>query len=90
MDYHQIENFCKVYECGTISGASRELFISEQGLSKSILKCEREIGFDLFKRTTRGLELTEAGSMVLEKAKSVIKAMKEFDSGKQKISLVGH
>ena len=81
MDYHQIENFCKVYECGTISGASRELFISEQGLSKSILKCEREIGFDLFKRTTRGLELTEAGSMVLEKAKCVIKAMKEFDAG---------
>ena len=81
MDYHQIENFCKVYECGTIPGASRELFISEQGLSKSILKCEREIGFDLFKRTTRGLELTEAGSMVLEKAKCVIKAMKEFDAG---------
>ena len=48
MDLRQIEFFLKLYEEKNFTKASQKLYISQQGLSKSIYKLEKELGFLLF------------------------------------------
>lgn len=55
MDIKVLNDFAVVYECGSINRAARELFISPQGLSKSISKLEAETGIPLFMRTYEGM-----------------------------------
>ena len=45
------------------TNASKELFISQSALSKSISRLEKKLGFPLFVRNTREVELTAAGKV---------------------------
>jgi DNA-binding transcriptional LysR family regulator len=52
--------------------AAREQ-IGQPALSLQILKLERELGVRLFDRTSRSVRLTRAGSMLVERARAVLK-----------------
>lgn len=58
MDYGMLGAFAAVYECGSINKAAKELFMSPQGLSKSLARLEGELGCPLFERTHQGLNPT--------------------------------
>ena len=53
--------FKTVAEIGKISAAAEALFISAPALSTSISRLEKELGFPLFERKNRRVELTDAG-----------------------------
>lgn len=57
----QIESFLGVAEAGNFSRASRRLGIAQPALSQAVKDLEAELGVRLFDRTTRRVELTEAG-----------------------------
>lgn len=59
MQLQQIQYFIQLYKDQNMTKASRALFISQQGLSKSISKLEKELGLVLFKRTAAGVTPTE-------------------------------
>ncbi len=61
MPFHKIEYFMKVAECLNFSAAAQQLYVSQPGLSKAISELENELGVKLFTRSTRKVELTEAG-----------------------------
>ncbi len=58
MDYGMLGAFATLYECGSINKAAKELFMSPQGISKSIARLEGELGCPLFERTHQGLDPT--------------------------------
>ena len=55
-----------------ISEASKELFISQPSLTKSIKDLERELGIVIFDRTNKGTELSKDGEVFLGYAKQVL------------------
>lgn len=61
MNMKQIEFFINVADSKNIYRASQKLFISKQGLSKSLQTLEAELSIPLFVRSAQGLELSEAG-----------------------------
>lgn len=61
MELKQIEFFLKVYEEKNFTKASKALFITQQGLSRSIANLEKEFGFPLFNRTATAVLPTEYG-----------------------------
>lgn len=61
MELRQIQYIMQLFKDSNITKASRKLFISQQGLSKSINRMEDELGFPLFERSTSGVIPTEAG-----------------------------
>ncbi|ENZ6559034.1 LysR family transcriptional regulator [Enterococcus faecium] len=72
MELRQIQYFLKICETLHFSKAAEALNISQQPLSFQIKKLEEELGFSLFKRTTRSVEITPAGK---EFQKNVEKAL---------------
>lgn len=62
MELRQIQYFIHLYKSGSITKSSQSLFISQQGLSKSIQKLEEEIGFPLFRRSVYGMTPTMAAN----------------------------
>lgn len=61
----------EVERVGSISQAAQNLYIAQPNLSKSIKDLEKELGFPLFKRTSNGVQVTEAGSEFLYHAKQI-------------------
>ena len=59
MELRQIQYFIQLYKDRNITRASKHLYISQQGLSKSINRLEEELGFSLFHRHTSGVIPTE-------------------------------
>ncbi|MBH3259206.1 LysR family transcriptional regulator [Serratia marcescens] len=68
----QLEVLVKIYECGGISEAARQLNISPSAISKNLSGLESQLGLTLIKRTTRTLKLTEAGEYLVHRAQEIL------------------
>ncbi len=71
MDTQHIREFTVLAECLSYSEAAARLFISQSTLSKHIIAIEKELGYVLFKRSTRSIELSEEGSIFLHYASQI-------------------
>lgn len=56
--------FYVVANCGSLTKAAQELYISQPAVSQSIKQLENQIGGRLFVRTSKGMELTYEGKMI--------------------------
>ena len=68
MRLNQLEYFIKVVECGSITKAAQELYLSQPSLTKAISSLETEYDLKLFSRTCRGLNVSPEGRDFLEYA----------------------
>ena len=71
MESRDLRNFARVARCGSFSRAAEELGVVQSALSRQILKLERELGVELFARHGRGVYLTSAGSLLLDRAEEI-------------------
>ncbi|PZD94988.1 LysR family transcriptional regulator [Paenibacillus sambharensis] len=71
MNIEALEYFIKVYEKKSVSAAAKDLFITPQGISKTIKQLEMELEAELFTRGPRGMEATEAGELLHARAKHI-------------------
>lgn len=85
MDTRALVAFKTVCDAGSIGHAAEKLFITPQGLSKSMARLEAELGCVLFVRTSRGVEPTQAGRLLYERADQIAGIL---DSLRQSIAAV--
>lgn len=71
MDTRHLKYFIAVAEELNISRAAVRLNLSQPPLTRHIQELEDELGVLLFKRTTWGVQLTEAGKMLLVRARGI-------------------
>jgi DNA-binding transcriptional LysR family regulator len=64
--------FAVVAEELHVGHAAARLFISQPALSQQIRALEQQVGLPLFVRHPRGMELTEAGAVLLDEAREVL------------------
>ncbi|MCU1585651.1 MAG: LysR family transcriptional regulator [Microbacteriaceae bacterium] len=74
MELRRLEHFVAVAEERNFTRASRRLNLVQSALSVSIKTLERELGTDLFRRTTHQVDLTDAGHVLLPEARKTIAA----------------
>lgn len=77
MHNDSLEIFAKVVEYKSFSAASRVLYISPVAIRKHIDKLEKELGVSLFKRSSKGVILTEKGEILYD----AVKRMQEIYEG---------
>jgi LysR family nitrogen assimilation transcriptional regulator len=71
MESKELRNFARIARCGSFSRAAVELGVAQPALSRQVSKLERELGVALFARHGRGVHLTSAGSLLLDRAEAV-------------------
>lgn len=81
--------FYTVAKTGNISKASKELFISQPAISKSISKLEASMNVTLFYRTSRGVVLTEEGRILYKAASSAFDTLEAAGERIDKIKTLG-
>lgn len=72
MEIWQMRYFIQVYNDKSFSKASKNLYISQQGLSKTIRNMEDELQISLFERSSKGVNPTEYGDILLEKTQEIV------------------
>lgn len=75
MDIRQLRYFQHVAETGSFSRASALLRISQPAVSRQVQKLEQELGTDLFVRHGYGVKLTEAGTLLLERSRGLLRLL---------------
>ena len=75
MDIRQLSYFIAIVDEGSFSGAAKKLNISQPPLSTQIQNLEYETGCTLFNRSTRHIELTDAGKLLYDRACTIVQMM---------------
>lgn len=68
LNWSLVRSFLVASQQGSLSAAARLLGVSQPTLSRDIQALEKETKLQLFRRTTQGLSLTEAGQSLMEAA----------------------
>jgi LysR family transcriptional regulator, nitrogen assimilation regulatory protein len=71
MELKALKNFIHVARAGSVSQAAEEMRLAQPALSRQIKKLEHELGVPLFTRHGRGVRLSAAGSLLLERAEAI-------------------
>ncbi len=76
-----LEIFLAIAETGSLGRAARELGLTQQAISRRLASMEAQIGVTLAVRTTRGSQLTPAGTIVADWAARLLEVAHEVDAG---------
>jgi DNA-binding transcriptional LysR family regulator len=83
MKIQYLSTFMSVLKTGSFSAAAKELEISQGTVSNHVSALEEELDARIFKRTTKGVELTEAGKILQESSEKIFQ---EIEKIKESIS----
>lgn len=72
MELSQLKIVMVLAKLHSFSQAAEQMYVSQSSLSQQIIKLEAELGLKLFLRTTRSVELTEAGRDFVEQTGAIL------------------
>src|SRR4051812_2685293 len=74
MELRHLRYFVAIAEERSFTRAAERLWVAQPGLSTQIRRLEAELDVQLFERHTRGVDLTAAGELFLERARAALAA----------------
>jgi LysR family hca operon transcriptional activator len=87
MELRHLRYFVAVAEAGSVTtAAARELHTSQPSLSRQIRDLESEVGAQLLTRRARGIELTPAGRVFLDHARTVLSQVEAAGEAARRIT----
>ncbi|QOV11988.1 LysR family transcriptional regulator [Viridibacillus arvi] len=79
MELRELKLFLEVTNYNSFTKAAEHCYLSQSSLSKAIKKLEEELQLELFDRSTRHMQLTEAGKIVYKQSQKVFKVIDELN-----------
>src|SRR5258707_5949424 len=77
LDLNDIVVFARVVEAGSFTAAARLLGMPKTTVSRRIAALEREVGVRLVQRTTRSLNMTDAGRLYYEQSSQALRTIED-------------
>jgi DNA-binding transcriptional LysR family regulator len=78
MEIRQLRAFVAIAEAKTFTAGAKLVHVTQAAISMQIRQLEDELGLQLFTRTPRRVILTEAGEVLLDRARKILR---EHDAG---------
>ncbi len=85
IELRHISAFMAVAKTLNFRRAAETLYMTQPGLTRMIKRLEEDIGVGLFNRTTRSVELTEAGTIFLKEIRPAIEKIRRAISKAQSV-----
>jgi len=85
MDSNRLRHFLAVVDHGGFTAAAHAVYVSQPALSLAVKELETELGAALFTRTGRRVQLTAAGTALLEPARQVLR---DLETGQAAVEAV--
>ena len=92
LDLRKLRYFAAVAEHRHFGRAAEELYIAQPVLSRQVRSLEKDLGCNLFERTTRSVQLTPAGRLLQKEARrvfstvdAVVRRVHEVDRGVERL-----
>lgn len=82
MDVKQLKALVTVAEVGSVTRAAELLHLVQPAVTRQIRTLEQELGVPLFERTRQGMHPTEAGSVMVERAR---RALNELERARAEV-----
>lgn len=89
MTFRHLEIFIAVADLGSMTQASRHLYISQPTVSQAISELESHYGFPLFERFGRSLSITEQGKTILSYARHIQSLLGEMEQTSERLETFG-
>jgi len=87
MELRHLRYFVAVAEAGSLTlAAEQKLHTSQPSLSRQIRDLEDEVGAQLLRRSARGIELTPAGRVFLDHARSVLSQVEAASEAARRVA----
>jgi LysR family nitrogen assimilation transcriptional regulator len=80
MDLRQLRYFVAIAERHSFSAAAEALHVAQSALSRHVAMLEEELGGPLFERQTRGVSLTAAGDLLMQRARLILSQVQDARS----------
>ena len=80
MNIKDLEYFIEISKTGSITKASKNTYISPQGLSSAVQKMEKELDIVLMERGPNGAKPNEYGQILLKKAEAILEIYTELQN----------
>ena len=71
MTLQQLKYVIAIADSGSVNAASKRLYVSQPSLSSAVKDLEEEVGFEVFRRSNRGVIITAQGEEFLNYARQV-------------------
>ncbi|MCI6888182.1 MAG: LysR family transcriptional regulator [Lachnospiraceae bacterium] len=84
MNLQLLEYAVEVEKTGSITRAAENLYMNQPHLSRAIRELEKEMGIQIFSRTSRGIIPTEIGEEFLKYARDVLAKMEDLRKLREK------
>jgi DNA-binding transcriptional LysR family regulator len=78
MELRHMRTIVAVARHRSFTKAAEELFLAQSAISQQISRLEAEIGIQIFRRSSRSVELTEEGKVILDHAKRVLAEVEDL------------
>ncbi|MGW7545274.1 LysR family transcriptional regulator [Streptomyces sp. NPDC054770] len=82
MDIKQLRAIVTVADVGSVTRAAELLHLVQPAVTRQIRTLEEELGVDLFERTGQGMRLTEAGAIMVDRAR---RALNELERARAEV-----
>ncbi len=80
MELDEVRAFVAVTDVGSVSGAARELHLTQSAVTRQLQRLESSLGTTLLDRYRKPFALTEAGQAVLGKCRLLLRSMQDVYS----------
>ncbi|WP_455201924.1 LysR family transcriptional regulator [Kaarinaea lacus] len=77
--FENLQTFVKVVDFGSISAAAEHMGIAKSAVSRRISELEQHLAVQLFRRTTRQLNLTDSGKSFYQRAIQILTDLEEAE-----------
>ena len=85
MNLRQLEVFYAIMKSGTVSGAAKQLHVSQPNVTRILAHTEQQLGFSLFERIKGRLVPTQEAHLLLPEAEKVYQQLGQFRNLTNKI-----
>ena len=86
MELRHLRTIVAVAQHRSLTKAGEELYLSQSAVSQQIRRLEEELGIEVFRRTSRSVELTAEGRVILGYAERVLAEVDDMHSELEEIS----